>query len=578
MPMLFASLLLSLSSTATADDEVLKVYDLRALTQPTEEATDRALMPIHLPIEFPGSGFEEKDSESGVSIDLGYTWQPLELTRLDRLLRHPSIGLPSSDDQRSWARFEGARLIAKAPPEIHERIAKFLAVLERELLRDVTIEIWRVDPSAEEAIPAKPTAEDFARFETEGIAKRIGESVVRTGRPAKVRAVSRQSFVQDYDAEVSENSDTGDPQVGVADLGLQATLIVNRTHEDRWLVRAGVRENALAEAIRSVDLVREELGGLQLPAVRTQIVLASGEVENGGGLLVGSSQGARYLIRPRGSQPGMASDDESWSFLPLATITESMRPEWLEVPGIEVSRSAFGFGEQKPFPPNDSGMFEVFDMLCRNEAGLSPRFIADYALLSPGAETTQRARSILESLVPEGSTNIEIELAYGTPDDALLRRHDLGEIGDEELAEALSRHCRIPTRRSDQFRWVDGVERSYIKDGDPAIAKGSGIIDPVVDTFLEGLAFEGRLQERQDSRWSLESRLHYCEPGAQIARYSKMALGGSDFELVRAASTSARPTVALESGEWTVIHRALLPIEETRTERPWICLIRVSEH
>lgn len=581
---LAVSCLLAASSIAIAQEEeaVLRTYDIRALTRP--EGSEQAILrvPIDLPTRLPASGFEEEDPGEGVPLPLGYPTRPIEPSVLEELLLGSSLGFSSGDDQSRWIRLTEGRLVAMAPPEIHERIGGILGALEAALFQQVIVEVHLLDSAA---FKEAASSAFLTPSQVEAVLDRHSPSSSQriqaiSGQPVLHQTGELHSYVQDWQVAIAEDSRSGDPNVGVFREGLDIGLTVHPTFDGRHLVRVGARETHL-KSMRYVELADEDLGVLQLPAIDTGIVLASGVVASGGGLLLGSPTEERgaWLIRVEAAEDGAAPPtDVGWAMVPLAQLGHPLRIAWLDSLSPERSRTTFGFG-QAGKKPDHVGLLDAFALLRDEELSrhvdAGAWRLGDHLLVRGPESARARIAELAQRLASDGDRSLSLELRYGFVDAVSAGELLRSGVVPQQLPSSLEHRVMSATRLDDHFRVVSGTEYSYLKDQDPKVAKQAAIKDPLVDTFFEGLVWEGQLERLRDGRFALDARLHYSQLPEPLDATPRIGGSRSPIDLPRVLGTSARPELVLRPDRWEVLHLGSLPGRDVPKGSRFVCLIRV---
>jgi len=234
--------------------------------------------------------------------------EPQPIVEIDALIEMMRIGV----EPESWDTIEGAyieprnnRLLIKTLPRIHAKIERFLA-WRRGAVRRVAVEVAavaleegdraRVDAARRELPPALArellsrgvlASLSFAGLSGQQLADRNGRTL---------------RFVQDYDVEIAQGADIGDPITREVFLGLAAEVVACLSGDDHALVHARIGLTTLDGEIATQPT---QHGPLELPRIdltRTSSNFAvplGRTVVAGGGTIDGRSVVFLVTVRQR---------------------------------------------------------------------------------------------------------------------------------------------------------------------------------------------------------------------------------------------------------------------------------------
>jgi hypothetical protein len=515
-------------------------YDARPLLRPFKTSAPPHNLPLHA--TFAG---DTPDYEEARVID-------------EQLLQdflHAAAG--NEDAQIEVAR---GRVFLKGTPAAHTAVAALMDQLSRVLLQELAIEVYALPAAADTATGVLAAADVDRLLGSAGAPVALARATAVLGQPCRLRAGKGISFVSDYDVEVAQSAAIGDPVIRVLQEGLDFQATVGQAADGRLLVRFGSTRCALAEAMTPRALASSRLGEIQLPKVRSSIVVGSGFVEDGGALAArhDGGLGSGLLVRVRRSAPPPAPVPGSGHHVIFVEdlLGSALR---VEIPSVRDDQRNPNAGEQTAPEPliedGESGavtreLLEDFVRAAIGEEGQSAvNLVGSRIHLRAPDDKAARAREAVAALAKNLARNVVIEFKLGSLDAA----QPLPKTPDE-IAAKLATSIAIPVSSSDQFLIAGGIEQSAIIDQDVEIAQQSQIADPIVAPLFDGWVMSGVASEAGSDRLELVLDLqHQAVLPFPSASLPSRAENVGSVDLPQLDATGGRYKLLLERGKWTVV-------------------------
>lgn len=508
---------------AQTSEQVLRWYELSGLVTAGMEPTERVDPRLHLQL------LETLEPES-YDIDLGPVQRvdsadlgQFIVTALDAVVRGEEFTV---DVQRERLRVEGSEAL-------HARVRGLLRAATDELLASARVEVFLVNGKHVPAgTGARLSAVQAAELIRVSGARRQATDTSRLGQRLVLGRESLQGLLMDYDAEVAQFISTADPAVTVLFEGCQVgAVLLPRADGGLWL-RAWGRSGEVLSVTGSQISTRYEGLDVEVPKQATRHFFASGSIEDGGALLVGSTvaQSDLWLIRAsRSGEPASPGDGDGGLLIPLAElVAPAISVEAPLLPRAQPSGGMYGSGSinaewlrMHGNPPLDPWVL-VESIEARMEEGVPAGYacVLGSSLWVHGSEAYKRAAEAATASYREspGSAFAEMELIYGVyptqEAEALAATEDGVQLAAGLQASGAAHRIVSAARMGDTTVLVDGVERHYLKDFDVEIGPESGIADPIMEFSFAGASLTARATPTPDGRLSVWCDLQVQEDGA----------------------------------------------------------------
>ena len=545
------------SVPAQQDETVLRCYDLGVLAGGHGESRPRPqLLPVDLPLALATNG----DVGFGHAVDEWFATvgdcppngvAPAVVQRL----------LALAQEGESDARLDGDLLTVAAPRAVHDRIADLLRHLEAALSPTVVVDLHLLPPESDlDGFGAHLDAAACDRLLARVEPVRSHRARGRCDVPIRIEAGELSSFTRDYDVEVAQAAGIADPKCALLFEGLHAAVVVSPDPAGALQVVAGYREVASTGDAVVQDLSRAGLGRLQLPATECQLALASGVVEDGGGLLLGGAFRDRGSVLVRFSRVGGTAVAPGADRLPeivplgrLATAPLTLaHPLDLRPPSGD--RGAGGFGWDEPAP--DLGPRLGWVLGSADDGGSRWELAANAVVLPASQPDVEALRLRLQQLA--AAEMHTLRYAMGTVSLAAARELERGTVGAGDLLDDLEYRGRIATRAGDDLRIAQVAERAYLRDLDVEIAKERAMANPIVGTASAGVALDARLAAGSGDGIRVRGRFEWAGP----ARIATLDSGIDELATIdQVASPGCRGDVdaVLAPGRWEVVQLDPIP-------------------
>jgi hypothetical protein len=533
---------------AQAPQTTVGIYDARALLRPVpvKERSHR-LLPLQ-------AAFAQE-----VAVGPIWDWEHHETITTEHLvefLRH------AAKDPMADVSVSAGWITVTGPPSVQAAVAAGLSGLTRDLLQETTVEVWAL-PAGEGPGGILGAADAGRIVSAPGGPALLGQMTLVLGQHGRLRAGRETSFVADYDVEVAQDSAIAAPLIRELREGLDLQAVVGQAADGRLILRFGCTRSALAEPLATRTVGSEKVGDVQLPKVRSSIVVASGLVEDGGAVVArhDGGLGSGVLVRvqrkdrgpataPAGEQQIVFADDLLSHRLRVPVPrTRSPRPEDGEPPAdMEIPHTL----EPLPDPPEPISKDTFVDLIragAREESGMHFELVGSRVYVRAPEEKIARVREIVTALGKSFSRNVAVEFRIGKTD---LSGQALAK--PEDLAAKLPAQASVTASASDQFLVAAGLEQSALLGHDVEIAEKSKIADPRVGPLFDGYVISGVVSSPGGDRIELALEVSHDEilpmPAAGFQLRAD-ALGSVDLPQV--VTTGGTFRLMLEPGRWTVV-------------------------
>lgn len=225
------------------------------------------------------------------------------------------------NDPSLFLEADGGFLRAEGNAKSLAAIEELLRTLTQGLLQTVHVELMLLPAGS---VPAATPPLLSAKAAAELIAANPGRLIAAQHSPLGQRLMlgneSLRSTLYDYDVEVAQFAQVGDPSVSIQRAGTRFGAVVRACPDGQLFVRAWGRHGVPDEDLATTEL--PGLGGaiIQLPSGRSNVVLSSATLANGGAMLLGQtgSDSKLWLLRVTRDGP-LPSGAGTW--LPMGELT-----------------------------------------------------------------------------------------------------------------------------------------------------------------------------------------------------------------------------------------------------------------
>ena len=364
--------------------------------------------------------------------------------------------------------------------------------LSRVLLQELTVEVYSLQASPDAATGVLSAAEAERVLGVKGAPVELARTTALLGQPCRVRAGKGISFVSDFDVEVAQSAAIGDPVIRVLQEGLDFQATVGQSADGRLLVRFGSTRCALAEALTSRTVASTRLGDIQLPKVRSSIVVGSGFLEDGGALVARHDGGLGTGIMVRVRRSATAAAERAGSGHHVLFVDDLLgSPQRVAIPSVRDDQRNPNADRDPPAEPlveESEGAVtrELLEDFVRNALGedsqTSVNLVGSRLHLRGSDDKAARVREAVAGLAKGLSRNVVVDFRLGKLDASV---QPLPKSPDDLVAK-LAGSISVPVSMSDQFLIAGGLEQSAIIDQDVEIAQQAQIADPIVGPLFDG--------------------------------------------------------------------------------------------
>jgi hypothetical protein len=534
-----AVLLIGTSTAATAGDErtATRIFNVSRLVAQVRDASRGHFGPA-VPAGCTDCFPDKDDEDSGLVV-----YEVMELLR-------------TFVDTESWDRAGVAivpigkgHLVISQTPENLERVRMFLAWLEACVCRRVDMSVhWLVfGPGSVARLRATGSLDAVARGtldddEVEALLTEVaapdnehesGSLSSIGGKLVALRRTTIVSYVADYEVEVAQDSQIGDPVVGQGREGLEvhvrATPLADGSAVGLTVIGCAGR---FRRPMPTVQLEAEELGTLDLPEFEIVRVSARAVVAAGRTMATGvwSPRGENdrrlcvLLLKPRDRRrvvksPLVGVDFFDCGFLTSHTDESGIGRLFGEEPWDLPGWSALGLLSTSGSSPTVSsdGIIDLIMTVVapesweEDEATLLPTAFGGLLARNTPA-VLDEIRELLGALERIALRGVQMDLrVFSVPGRAILEnatklapgpRKDLG-ILDRLARDETVREIRRVALGGIENRWAAcqaGVDVSFVSDHDAEVAQGARIADPLVGRIFDGLVANVRPMLSLDGR------------------------------------------------------------------------------
>jgi hypothetical protein len=527
-------------ATAQAPQTNVTTYDARPLLRGFKVTE----LPHNLPLHATFAGVPANFGEGRV----------IDEERLVEFLR------TAAGTEEAQIEVSGGQVVLKGTPAAQQTVGALMNHLSRVLLQELTVEVYSLQAAPDAATGVLSAAEVERVLGVKGAPVELARTTALLGQPCHVRAGKGISFVSDYDVEVAQSAAIGDPVIRVLQEGLDFQATVGQSADGRLLVRFGSTRCALAEALTPRTVASTRLGDIQLPKVRSSIVVGSGFLEDGGALVARHDGGLGTGIMVRVRRSSNATTERAGSGHHVLFVDDLLgSPQRVAIPSVRDDQRNPNAERDPPAEPlveEPEGVVtrELLEDYVRNALGedgqTSVDLVGTRIHLRGSDDKAARVREAVAALAKGLSKNVVVDFKVGKLD---ASAQPLPKNPDD-LAAKLTGSISIPVSMSDQFLIAGGLEQSAIIDQDVEIAQQSQIADPIVAPLFDGWVMSGVASAAGSDRLELLLDFQHREvlPFPSSGLPSRAENVGS-IDLPQVDGAGGRYKLLLEPGKWTVV-------------------------
>lgn len=599
--------LLFAGGPARADEPVLKVYDIGALTEPQSD------------LPGPSLGCAPYQPADG-------SWDRAEAPSVRFMTADDIVtAIKTNFDEDSWAdshhsiTAESGTLVVVAQPAVHHAIERYLTVLRALRARQVEVQATMVEltPAALDALGAGPlgsgaglalsdpqlaTLDALLERGTEARVVRIGRIHAFPGQRVNDCDLRARSYLADYNSEIADNAAIAKPIPGRVDEGFVLDVRpMIEFGEARVTLHLRFDQQDLLGPLAAFDTTVPKMGLLHLPVVAHTCVRTTVTVAPGATALVSLASAAigagerrclALLLRPAIVKPLPDPTDRPQSsekrqferfdvhFL-VAKIDDFPAPtlESTQPAGAGSAGAAFEVAgeavEQVMITSKD-----LVRLIQQNVAPESWSNTRNRIWCSEGApqvmvvqtpEVLAAVREYLAGLARTRRRMIQVDalvlgvagkhvaagmrtgpLAAG----AALGKEALTSLFDEARAgrdvQVLGQASVTGFNRQ-RVHVLHALIRRVVRDYDVELAKGATLSDPVIGLAQEGIALDVRPTLMGDGGGILlDLRPTLARLNGMPEPFDTKAQGGGVLHLIDVDRFAPEANLAVRDGEWTV--------------------------
>lgn len=550
--------LVALPVAAQNDTMAYKTFDLRFLVEGEALPILGADLPLWPAYEHRDDRFGPMEEASG----------RLSAEQIADLVRE-TIDTESWDTEGSSINISWGHMIVRNKAATVKKVAAFLEYLHEVVGRSIEIDVWRV-PSGSAPAAGVLSADQMNKLIARADVVSAGALQVGSSRAGRVRSGDRVSFLGDYDVEVAQDAQVADPLVMVIHDGLDLGIRASSTPDGRIILLASGRESSVAKlATRDTDSTW--VGRLQLPIVDSQVVLGSGVVQSGGGIVLGAAQGEGdhvFAIRARSSAAPAEAPQGGCALVPMGVA--ALRNRGL---GRMIFGTPLRSGQGHDVENNDkeeTRLIDVDNVVEMIRTTVDPAgwdedpfrslwTTGDMLFVKGPKKVVEGARALATSISDAHLTNVGLEFRIGLLDAAATRDVASGKADLAAVAGLLDTKAYVSTLTGVGFRQMLGSEQAYLKDHDVEIAQEATIADPVIGTLFGGVAFQGKVATSGTGKVGLHGEFVVQDVVGEVVSLDGNANDVGVVDVPRTTLTRAHVAQILEDARWTVLRLAPRP-------------------
>ena len=479
-------------------------------------------------------------------------------------------------DSESWD-LEGmsinvswGHLIVRNKPDTVKKVGAFLDYLHAVVGRSIDVDVWRVPASAAPSAGVLSADQMSKLLERKDVVS-AGTLRVGSSRAGSVRSGDRVSFLGDYDVEVAQDSQIADPTVVVVHDGLDLGIRASSAPDGRIILYAAGRDSSLAK-LQTRDTDSTWVGRLQFPIIDSQVVLGSGVVQSGGGMIVGAAQGEGdhvFAVRARSNAIPAEAPQGGCALVPMGVSAMRHRQLGPLIFGTP-TRSGLGLGEIDSGNRDEVRLIDVDNVVEMIRTMVDPQgwdedpfrslwTTGDMLFVKGPKKVIDGAKALATSISDAHLTNVGLEFRIGLLDAGQTRSVASGQADLAAVAGVLDTKAFVSTLAGVGFRQMLGSEQAYLKDHDVEIAQEANIADPVIGTLFGGVAFQGKVAKAGAGKVGLHGEFVVQDVVGEVVQMDGNANDIGVVDVPRTTLTRAQVAQILDDGRWTVLRLAPRP-------------------
>lgn len=565
---LFVCSTLLLTAALQAQQAVERSYDLRPVTGPLPGFVGQFEEPALIIPVGPVLGTEHNEEylSDGGRVRLEPAAAPWIgssrlVERLDSLW----------SQERGAGRLEGDTLHLRAPGSIQTRVHDLLALLSAIRQQSRRIALFELPAGAARGQNAVLSADEVALLLASSPPTRITTATVGHDAPWFWESGRSVRYVRDFDVEVAEKANIGDPKFDLFFAGTRVGLCLTPMIDGRCLVRLGLQETEQLKALTPRQLTGNGLGIVHLPDVRVLELATAAVVPPGGAVLVAGNRNERsWLLRVDAGTTTPLQFGAALA-LPLGNLAvaplgrgSSRKLDLARRPGDDRRYREEG----QHAPDGLAALDRRLDGQLGNDPERAQTFGSHVVLLG-----SHEARGDVEAaLRREASTVNATSLTFrvGSVENAEATAALADSAAIAGLAATLPTEACLATLPDSHFGVRLGREVAFVGDYEVEIAAKAAAANPVVKTTFDGFRISGMLrQSAGKSRVELRLQWGAVAPFAPID-LANPALGTADTPVT--AWTDVEQSVGLAGEGWQIAH--LQPDPSAPGERSLVLMVR----
>lgn len=388
---------------------------------------------------------------------------------------------------------EGTRLDVIADAATHERCGAFLNYLDERVRSErfrVTVRGYEVRGSfggSTSWLDGLGRQAVRALLDDKGPARFVETAIVEAGRRVQFGRRHVVHYLQDFDAEIAQDSSTTDPLMADMQFGSQVSVLVHPLQDPAAVLARVCIDDADPPSFRRIPLHAKQVAPIDLPELNVTCLQHHARVVLGGALVLpvlglGDRSMVYFVeIDPITERPKTRDD---LALFPLEHLNQEKEVRFHAPNGLE--EKVF-FWDQDEIETLDIDQVwdwirqtheEVFD---REDGGrIVPRG-PWLTLVHTNDEVTRSAREIVANIEGEEARTAHVRFEVHPVRD--------GREGAVRTSEALA-FVELFGRCNMSSRAAIGTERLMLVDYDSVIAQEASLHDPVVDAVFLGTWLE----------------------------------------------------------------------------------------
>ncbi len=397
------------------------------------------------------------------------------------------------DDETMTVSLQGMTLRLTGPRDRVAEVERELQRIASAMVRHVRLRATLYGIEDEREVPIVATAEQFAAV-TAGLPELwSGRSTCVSGNAAALHNTRATGYVYDYDVEVAQSSNIGDPKTRSLLEGVQLTVEPHALiGTEELAVFAQFCVGELRGPIETRNIGVDDMPSLHVPHVNTTSGAFSGRIPNGGALLVtvrgAPEAGSRFVLALSASADAPPAGGGT-AVLPVsAMLTDALTARVLKVredydqPESMVAAEDWGAEDRL----DESSLEDQVRSLLQLEDHDGLRLTGNFLLLRAGADVQRDAAQLLAAMQDRQLRTARVRLHT-----ALVPAHAAAAFataaqGAADSLPATLHEITLPMLIERQHAVVRGHETTQVRDFDVEIAQKSAVANPIVMPVFSG--------------------------------------------------------------------------------------------